>query len=75
MIEEKEISASCAATIKKRIKYLEANDPNNVILKLLKYQISEHVSEYVSEKSNTKIRSSSLNRKTHLFFSNLYVVP
>ncbi len=49
MIEEKEISASCAAIIKKRIKYLEANDPNNVILKLLKHQISEHV----SEESNT----------------------
>jgi hypothetical protein len=49
MIEEKEISASCAATIKKRIKYLETNDPNNVILKLLKRQISEHA----SEESNT----------------------
>ncbi len=49
MIEEKEISASCAAIIKKRIKYLEANDPGNVILKLLKYQISEHV----SQESNT----------------------
>ncbi len=49
MIEEKEISVSCAAIIKKRIKYLEANDPSNVILKLLKCQISEHV----SEKSNT----------------------
>ncbi len=49
MIEEKEISASCAAIIKKRVKYLEANDPSNVILELLKYQISEHV----SEKSNT----------------------
>ncbi len=49
MIEEKEISPSCAVTIKKRIKYLEDNDPGNVILKLLKCQISEHV----SEKSNT----------------------
>jgi hypothetical protein len=49
MIEEKKISVSNIATIKKRIKYLEANDPSNVILKLLKYQISEHV----SEKSNT----------------------
>ncbi len=49
MIEEKKISVSCAAIIKKRIKYLEANDPGNVILELLKYQISEHV----SQKSNT----------------------
>ncbi|KKM17036.1 hypothetical protein LCGC14_1679770 [marine sediment metagenome] len=49
MIEEKEISASCAVTIKKRIKYLEDNDPGNVILELLKYQISEHV----SQESNT----------------------
>ncbi|MEE9605889.1 MAG: hypothetical protein V3V70_10020 [Candidatus Scalindua sp.] len=53
MIEEKKISVSNTETIKKRIKYLEANDPGNVILKLLKYQISEHVSEHVSEKSNT----------------------
>ncbi len=49
MTEEKKISVYNIATIKKRIKYLEANDPNNVILKLLKYQISEHV----SEESNT----------------------
>jgi hypothetical protein len=49
MTEEKEIPASCAAIIKKRIKYLEANDPSNVILDLLKHQIPEHF----SEKSNT----------------------
>ncbi len=49
MTEGKEISASCAVTIKKRIKYLEDNDPGNVILELLKYQISEHV----SQESNT----------------------
>ncbi len=49
MTEEKEISVSCSAIIKKRIKYLEANDPGNVILELLKYQMSEHV----SQESNT----------------------
>ncbi len=49
MTEEKKIFVSNIATIKKRIKYLEANDPGNAILDLLKYQISEHV----SEESNT----------------------
>ncbi len=48
MTEEKKISVSNTETIKKRIKYLEANDPNNVILKLLKHQISEHVSEKIN---------------------------
>jgi hypothetical protein len=40
MIEEKAISGSNLATIKNRIKFFEANDPNGVILRLLKQQIS-----------------------------------
>ncbi len=45
MIEEKVISGFNLETIKKRIKFFEANDPNGVILKLLKQQISINVSE------------------------------
>jgi hypothetical protein len=45
MIEEKVISGSNLETIKKRIKFFESNDPNGVILKLLKQQISTNVSE------------------------------
>ena len=45
MIAEKVISESNLETIKKRIKFFEANDPNGVILKLLKQQISNNVSE------------------------------
>ncbi len=44
MIEEKVISGSNLETIKKRIKFFEANDPNSLILKLLK-QISINASE------------------------------
>ncbi len=45
MIEERIISESNLETIKKRIKFFEDNDPNGVILKLLKQQISINVSE------------------------------
>ncbi len=45
MIEERIISESNLETIKKRIKFFEANDPNGVILKLLKQQVSINVSE------------------------------
>ncbi len=45
MIEEKVISGSYLETIKKRIKFLEAKDPNGVILRLLKEQISIYVPE------------------------------
>ncbi len=45
MIEERIISGTNLETIKKRIKFFEANDPNGVILKLLKQQISINVSE------------------------------
>ncbi len=45
MIEEKVISGSNLETIKKRIKFLEANDPDNIILELLRLQISINVSE------------------------------
>ncbi len=44
MIEEKIISEINLETIKKRIKFLEDNDPNSLILKLLK-QITINVSE------------------------------
>jgi len=45
MIEEKVIPESNLEVIKKRIKFLEAVDPNDVTLKLLKLQISINVSE------------------------------
>ncbi len=45
MIEE--TSVSLIETIKQRIKYLEANDPHNVTLELLKQQISDNVAEEV----------------------------
>jgi hypothetical protein len=45
MIEEKVASGSNLETIKKRIKLFEANDPNGVILRLLKQQISINVPE------------------------------
>jgi len=41
MIEEKEKPNSLIEAIKHRIKYLEANDPNNPILEVLKHHISE----------------------------------
>ncbi len=44
MIEEKVISESNLETIKKHIKFFEANDPNSLILKLLK-QISINASK------------------------------
>ncbi len=56
-IEEKVISGSNLETIKKRIEFLEANDPNDVILELLKLQISINV----SEEDTAYIRSSLLN--------------
>ncbi len=40
MIAEKVISESNLETIKKRIKFFEADDPNGVILRLLKQLIS-----------------------------------
>ncbi len=40
MIEEKVISESNLETIRKRIKFFEAGDPNGVILRLLKQLIS-----------------------------------
>ena len=45
MIEKKVTSGHCLETVKKRIQLLEANDPNNVILELLKQQILINVSE------------------------------
>ena len=45
MIEEKVIPESNLETIKKRIKFLEVVDPDDVTLKLLKQQISINVSE------------------------------
>ncbi len=45
MIEEKVIFESNLENIKNRIKFFEAKDPNGVILRLLKQQISNNVSE------------------------------
>ncbi len=45
MIEGKVISGSNLETIKNRIKFFEASDPNGVILRLLKEQISIYVPE------------------------------
>ncbi len=45
MVEKKVISGSNLETIKKRIKFFEASDPNGVILKLLRQHISINVSE------------------------------
>lgn len=45
MIEEKVIPVSNLEIIKKRIKFLEAIDPDDEILKLLKQQISINLSE------------------------------
>jgi hypothetical protein len=41
MIEEKGISPSNLEAIKKRVKFLEFKDPNDVIFELLKLQSSE----------------------------------
>lgn len=48
MIEEKVISESNLEIIKKRIKFFEADDPNGVILRILKQQIS--ISEQEKDK-------------------------
>ncbi len=47
MIKNEATSAYSLETVRKRIKFLEANDPNNVILKLLKQQIPINVPEEV----------------------------
>lgn len=44
MIEEKEEQRPLVEIIKQRFKYLEANDPHNVTLELLKQQISDYLS-------------------------------
>ena len=45
MIEEKVLPKSNLEIIKKRIKFLEAIDPDDATLKLLKQQISNNISE------------------------------
>ena len=50
MIEEKAISASNFETIKKRIKFFEANEPNGVIPRLLKQLISINAPEEDKDK-------------------------
>jgi hypothetical protein len=47
MTEKEVTSVYCLEAVKKRIKFLESSDPNNVILKLLKQQIPINVSEEV----------------------------
>ena len=48
MIEEKEKPRSLIEAVKERIKYLEANEPDNVTLELLKHIISDNISEEVN---------------------------
>ncbi len=45
MIEKAVTSEYCLETVKKRIQFLEANDPGNVILRLLKQQIPINASK------------------------------
>jgi hypothetical protein len=45
MIEEKVIPVSNLEIIKKRIKFLESINPDDVTLKLLKQQISNDISD------------------------------
>lgn len=42
MIEKEEKPNPHIDTMKQRIKYLEANDPHNAILELLKRHVAEH---------------------------------
>jgi hypothetical protein len=65
MLSEKEIYKFIKALIL-RIKYLETNDPDNPNLDKLKLLLSDNV----SEEGKIRIRSSSLNKQAHLFFSN-----
>ena len=46
MIEE--TSVSLIEAIKQRIKYLEANDPDNITLKPLRQKISDYLSEVIN---------------------------
>ncbi len=65
MLSEKEIYKFIKALIQ-RIKYLENNDPDNANLDKLKLLLSDNV----SEEGKICIKSSSLNKLAHLFFSN-----
>jgi hypothetical protein len=65
MLSEKEIYKFIKALIL-RIKYLEANDPDNPNLDKLKLLLSDNV----SEEGKIRIKPSSLNKQAHLFFSN-----
>ncbi len=65
MLSEKEIHKFIKALIQ-RIKYLEDNDPDNPNLDKLKLLLSDNV----SEEGEIRIKSSSLNKRAHLFFSN-----
>ncbi len=68
MLSEKEIYKFIKALIL-RIKYLEDNDPDNPNLDKLKLLLSDNV----SEEGKIRIKSSSLNKQAHLFFSNCVV--
>ncbi len=65
MLSEKEIYKFIKALIL-RIKYLETNDPDNPNLDKLKLLLSDNV----SKEGKIRIKSSSLNKQAHLFFSN-----
>ncbi len=65
MLSEKEIYKFIKALIL-RIKYLEANYPDNPNLDKLKLLLLDNV----TEEGKIRIKSSSLNKQAHLFFSN-----
>ena len=65
MLSEKKLH-KVIETLIQRIKYLEDNDPDNPNLDKLKLLLSDNV----TEEGKIRIKSSSLNKQAHLFFSN-----
>ncbi len=65
MLSEKEIYKFIKALIL-RINYLEDNYPDNPNLDKLKLLLLDNV----TEEGKIRIKSSSLNKQAHLFFSN-----
>ena len=65
MITKEEINTFIDA-IKRRIKYLEDNVPDNVYL----YELKLLLSDNISRNGDVHIRSSLLNKNAHLFFAN-----
>ncbi len=65
MLSEKEIYKFIKALLL-RIRYLEDNDPDNPNHDKLKLLLLDNV----TEEGKIRIKSSSLNKQAHLFFSN-----